>query len=64
LGNEGRQKEMRMGEVIQRMREGERNRERERERERERGFFFFIKILNWVATVLPKVLGSIVASQG
>jgi hypothetical protein len=63
LGNEGRQKEMRMGEVIQRMREGERNRERERERERER-LFFFIKILNWVATVLPKVLGSIVASQG
>jgi hypothetical protein len=39
------------------MREGERVRERERKRP------FFIKIMYWVATVLPNTLGSTVASQ-
>jgi hypothetical protein len=40
------------------MREGERVRERERET-----FFFFIKIMYWVATVLPNTLGSYSATQ-
>jgi hypothetical protein len=33
------------------------------ERREEREIFFFIKISYWVATVLPNVLGSTVASQ-
>jgi hypothetical protein len=34
-----------------------------KERESERETFFYIKIMYWVATVLPNVLGSTVATQ-
>jgi hypothetical protein len=36
----------------------------QQESQREREVFFSIKILDWVATVLPNVLGSTVATQG
>jgi hypothetical protein len=35
-----------------------------KEREERKSYFFFIKIYDWEATVLPNVLGSTVASQG